>query len=158
MSKKIKILLTIIGIIVILVAGFLIAPFFINKEIQEELNLNKEFNSKIKTTDALQFTGYFEKVDYAVEGGFKLYEADNKKILRIENLDITNGPDLYLVLSNKKPSFGNNEYKIIEPLKANRGNFNVELKSGIDFSKYKYLLIHCKTFSHTFAAAKISQK
>ena len=103
---------------------------------------------------SLEFSGEFQKIDYNVEGSFKVYSQNGKKVLRIENL--ANGPDVYLVLSNKKPSFGNKNYRIVDKLKANKGSFNVELESDIDFSKYKYLLIHCKTFSHTFAGAEIA--
>ena len=79
-------------------------------------------------------------------------------MLRIEDLNIVNGPDLYLVLSNKKPSFWNMDYKIVGPLRANIGSFNLEVPKDIDFGDYKYLLIHCRMFSHTFASATIHKK
>ena len=147
-KKKYKIALGIGALVFIIVAGLLISPFFINKELNESFSKN---NSNI-----LKFSGVFEKIDYKVKGSFKVYQMNDKNILRIENLDITSGPDLYLVLSNKKPSFGNSDYQIIEKLKANIGSFNVELKDNIDFTKYKYLIIHCKTFSHSFAGAEIT--
>ena len=117
--------------------------------------LNENFSGNENT---LEFSGpQFQKIDYNVEGAALRFIAKMvKKSLRIENLDIANGPDVYLVLSNKKPSFGNKDYQIVDKLKANKGSFNVELKPDIDFSKYKYLLIHCKAFSHTFAGAEIA--
>ena len=147
MNKKIKILLAIAGVVVILVIALAVAPLFFGKTLNENFSGNE---------NTLEFSGEFQKIDYNVEGGFKVYNQNGKKVLRIENLDIANGPDVYLVLSNKKPSFGNKDYQIVDKLKANKGNFNVELKPDIDFSKYKYLLIHCKAFSHTFAGAEIA--
>ena len=147
MKKKTKILLAVAGVVVILVIALAVAPLFFGK------TLNENFSGDEK---ALEFSGEFQKIDYNVEGSFKVYSQNGKKVLRIENLDIANGPDVYLVLSNKKPSFGNKNYRIVDKLKANKGSFNVELESDIDFSKYKYLLIHCKTFSHTFAGAEIA--
>ena len=125
------------------------AHVFLSKCLTALLNCNENFSGNENTLE------FFQKIDYNVEGGFKVYNQNGKKVLR-KNLDIANGPDVYLVLSNKKPSFGNKDYQIVDKLKANKGNFNVELKPDIDFSKYKYLLIHCKAFSHTFAGAEIA--
>ncbi len=148
MKKKTKIwIASVVGVGLILVIVLAIAPLFFGK------TLNEGFSAG---DSSLKFSGKFEKIDYNVEGSFKVYNQNGKKILRIENLDIANGPDVYLVLSNKKPSFGNSEYEIVEKLKANKGSFNVELNENIDFSQYKYLLIHCKAFSHTFAGAEIA--
>ena len=144
MKKKIII------IALLIIISFFIAPIFINKKLDETLQIQ---NPKQK----LEYAGKFEKVDYKVEGNFKIYQTPQRKTLRIENLKIINGPDLFLVLSNKKTSFGNRKYQIISKLKANQGNFNVEIPQEIDPSKYQYLLIHCRAFSHTFAAAKLQK-
>ena len=136
---------------IFIVGAYLIAPFFYDKEANEAEVISQ--NKK-----KILYSGEFEKIDFDVEGGFEIYETDGKKILRVEKLKIQNGPDLHLVVSNKKSSFGNNAYKIVSKLKANKGSFNVELNDDIDFSQYKYLLIHCRLGAHIFAGAKIKIK
>ena len=97
----------------------------------------------------------FEKVDYNVSGSYKIIENNGSSLLRIENLDITNGPDLHFVLSNSKQSFGNGNFETIAELPANQGSYNIPIPDTIDPEDYQYLLIHCVQYSHTFASASL---
>jgi hypothetical protein len=130
---------------------FLVLPVFMNTEINEALPQ--------AASDELVFThkGDFEKVDYSVQGGFEIYKKDGKNILRINNLDILNGPDLHFVFSNEKSSFTKN-YEIIKELPANKGSYNVEIPENLNPDNFQYLLIHCVRFRHTFAGANIQKK
>ncbi len=97
----------------------------------------------------------FEKVDYNVSGGYKIIESGGEYLLRIENLDISNGPDLVFAFSNTNQAWGNDNYVSITDLPANRGSYNVTIPNSINPDDFKYLLIHCRQFAHTFASADV---
>jgi Electron transfer DM13 len=78
---------------------------------------------------------------------------DRSSILRLENLHVTNGPDLYVYLSPDKSA----EYFVnIGKLKANNGNQNYEIPAGTDLSTYDTVLIWCRPFSVLFGSAELS--
>lgn len=103
----------------------------------------------------LTHAGDLERIDYNVEGTFQIIENDGSSLLRIEDLDITNGPDLFWVFSNSNQSFGNNDFEVIAPLRANQGSYNVPIPAHINPDDYRYVLIHCKRYSHTFAGGAL---
>ena len=125
------------------------------KAANENDNNNQELNQE--NTFTLAYKGEFEEVNYKVKGGFEIYTKDGKNFLRINNLDIINGPDLRLTLSNKKSIKRGDDFKVIAPLKSNKGSFNVEIPKDINIDEYSHLQIHCYLFSKTFASAQISK-
>jgi hypothetical protein len=78
---------------------------------------------------------------------------DGSSILRLENLHVTNGPDLYVYLSPDKSA---SDYVNIGKLKANNGNQNYEIPLGTDLSRYDTVLIWCRPFSVLFGSAELS--
>jgi Electron transfer DM13 len=78
---------------------------------------------------------------------------DGSSILRLENLHVTNGPDLYVYLSPDKSA---SDFIDIGKLKANNGNQNYEIPAGTDISKYDTVLIWCRPFSVLFGSAELS--
>jgi Electron transfer DM13 len=77
---------------------------------------------------------------------------DGSSILRLENLHVTNGPDLYVYLSPDKSA---SDFIDIGKLKANNGNQNYEIPAGTDLSKYDTVLIWCRPFSVLFGSAEL---
>jgi hypothetical protein len=77
---------------------------------------------------------------------------DGSSILRLENLRVTNGPDLYVYLSPDKSA---SDFINIGKLKANNGNQNYEILKEIDLSKYNTVLIWCRPFSVLFGSAEL---
>lgn len=78
---------------------------------------------------------------------------DGSAVLRLEDFQVTNGPDLYVYLSTDR---GASDYVDLGRLKANAGNQNYELPSGIDLSKYDNVVIWCKAFSVYFGGAQLT--
>jgi Electron transfer DM13 len=78
---------------------------------------------------------------------------DGSSILRLENLHVTNGPDLYVYLSPDKSA---EDFVNVGKLKANNGNQNYEITSGTDLSKYDTVLIWCRPFSVLFGSAELT--
>ncbi|MDW0157080.1 MAG: DM13 domain-containing protein, partial [Nitrososphaeraceae archaeon] len=77
-----------------------------------------------------------------VEGAAKVIPVESgAQILRLENFKATNGPDLYVYLSNDKSA---SDFINVGRLKGNVGNQNYEIPIGSDLSKYNTVLIWCR--------------
>ena len=69
------------------------------------------------------------------EGKAKVIPLDDgSSILRLEDFESTNGPDLYVYLSTDEKA---SNYVDLGRLKANSGNQNYELPENVDLSKHK---------------------
>ena len=79
-----------------------------------------------------------------IEGG--------SNVLRLENLVVTNGPDLYVYLSTDKSA---SDFVNLGRLKANIGNQNYPIPAGTDMTKYDTVLIWCRAFSVLFGSAEL---
>ena len=78
---------------------------------------------------------------------------DGNNILRLENLRVTNGPDLYVYLATNKSA---SDFVSLGKLKANNGNQNYNIPSEIDLTKYDAVLIWCRPFSVLFGSAELA--
>jgi hypothetical protein len=78
---------------------------------------------------------------------------DGGDVLRLEDLVVTNGPDLYVYLSTDKSA---SDFMNLGRLKANIGNQNYPIPVGTDLSKYDTVLIWCKAFSVLFGSADLT--
>jgi Electron transfer DM13 len=76
-------------------------------------------------------------------------------VLRLEDLGVTNGPDLYVYLSTDKSA---SDFMNLGRLKANIGNQNYPIPVGTDLSKYDTVLIWCKAFSVLFGSADLKSQ
>ena len=81
-------------------------------------------------------------------------------ILRLENLRVTNGPDLRVMLSAhpdpmSRGDFDGAEYVELDKLKGNIGNQNYPIPE-MDLSKYRSVVIYCKPFRVLFSVAPLS--
>src|SRR5918999_832057 len=72
---------------------------------------------------------------------------------RLENLRVTNGPDLYVYLATDKSA---SDFVSLGKLKANNGNQNYNIPSEIDLTKYDTILIWCRPFSVLFGSAELA--
>jgi hypothetical protein len=86
--------------------------------------------------------------------------GDGSHILRLENLDIFNGPALYVYAvgaQDAKDSETVEEAGFLNlgPLKGNQGNQTYELPAQFDPEKHRSISIWCKRFSVNFATAPL---
>lgn len=104
-----------------------------------------------------------EFIDLAHEGTgtAQIVELDDGSyILRLEDLDVFNGPDLRVILSAAPLSEDDGVYDDVEfldlgDLKGNIGNQNYEIPAGTDLSRYETVAIWCRRFNVSFNAAEI---
>jgi len=78
---------------------------------------------------------------------------DGSNVLRLENFQSTNGPDLFVYLATDDNA---SEFINLGDLKANKGNQNYEIPDDVDLEKYNKVLIWCKSFAVLFGSAKLS--
>ena len=128
-----------------------------NEFSKQNATVNESMNETKMTNDTMILMGNFVEAGdgfHKAEGIVKVINlADGRTFLRLENLKITNGPDLYVYLSvGKDPS----DIVNLGRLKGNIGNQNYEIPAGTDLSKYDTVLIWCKAFSTLFGSAKLS--
>ncbi len=91
-------------------------------------------------------------------GGATIYRLeDGRLVLRLQDLDVTNGPDLFVVLSGAdnpdQQGTTSGEHLQLDGLKGNQGNQNYELPADVDLAKYKTAVIWCRAFNIVFGYA-----
>jgi Electron transfer DM13 len=97
----------------------------------------------------------FDTPAHPASGSVSIIETDSQVLLRYENLETINGPDLFVYLSTDLEA---TEYVNLGTLKATEGNVNYEIPAGTNIDKYRYALVWCKQFGVLFNYADLSQK
>ena len=85
---------------------------------------------------------------------------DGSEVLRLEDLDVTNGPALHVVLSTHPDPERSQQVKQegfvdLGDLKGNRGNQNYPIPAGVDTSIHKSVVIYCYPFAVVFSVATL---
>lgn len=88
-------------------------------------------------------------------------QPDGSRLIRFEDLDVSNGPDLVIILSKAELTPDRDAYHLADfvslgDLKGNQGNQNYEISADIDLAEYRTVAIWCRRFNYTFNAATIS--
>jgi hypothetical protein len=105
--------------------------------------------------------GEFHKADKAGSGTVTIYQlADGKRVLRLTDFAVDNGPDLYVRLiaaddAKDTASVAKTAHVELGKLKGNKGNQNYDVPENVDLSKYQVVSIWCNRFSVNFAAAPL---
>src|SRR3989344_1579262 len=175
MNKKAFIILGII--IVLIVAWYLLSPIWRNverndsspligdqfesmdqatrmefeKQTQEMQKMSMEKTTASPTGAQLLAKAPFVARAHDVSGEVLLIEDNGKKILRFENFETINGPDLRIYLS---ADLSNNDIVDLGPIEATKGSINYELPEGVDTDKYSKVLVWCRAFRVLFSYAE----
>ena len=88
---------------------------------------------------------------------------DGKRVLRFEDLQTSNGPDLkvWLAAAPVIPGtdgwfvFDDDEFEDLGPLKGNIGNQNYRIPDSVDLTQLSSVSIWCDRFSVSFGAAEL---
>ena len=124
---------------------------------QQQQQQQQQTQNTITTASTLR-TGSFVGVGDGIhnaEGEAKVipFQNENSNILRLENLRVTNGPDLYVYLATDTTA---SDFVNVGKLKANNGNQNYDIPAGTDLANYDTVLIWCRPFSVLFGSAELS--
>ena len=139
-----KVLIGIILIVSLSIAYYLISPAFKVVELNEELLVEDVINTLSQ--------GNFVPSAHEVAGKAVLVETNDKKILRFENFETINGPDLHIYLSSDLEAA---DYIDLGKIKATKGNVNYELSQDADLKKYNKVLVWCEPFKVLFSYAEL---
>jgi hypothetical protein len=121
--------------------------------LQQPRNTTSTANTRQDTLRTGSFVGVGDGIHNA-EGIAKVVPLeDGSNILRLENLHVTNGPDLYVYLATDKSA---SDFVSLGKLKANNGNQNYDIPSQTDLTKYENVLIWCRPFSVLFGSAELA--
>jgi hypothetical protein len=166
-------------VIILIVAWYLISPLFNVKEvndvspivddafdsmppeIREEFdeavnnsnNNQTEMEEEMPQSAFLVSEGEFKARAHEVSGKVLLIEVDGKHILRFEDFETVNGPNLHIYLAS---DLSENDFIDLGPIKATKGNVNYEIPEGTDLEKYNKVLVWCVPFKVLFSYADVS--
>jgi hypothetical protein len=107
-------------------------------------------------------SGPFRSLEHATTGSATLVRLpDGTHAVQFEALETSDGPDLYVYLSDKasdsgEAAFGSG-FTNLGKLKANRGNQVYDVPAGTDLTTVRSVVIWCKRFSAGFAVAPLEQ-
>ncbi|MGW5470829.1 DM13 domain-containing protein [Streptomyces chartreusis] len=104
--------------------------------------------------------------EHATSGSVKLlWLADGSHVLRLENLDTSNGPDLRVWLTDAPVKEGVGGWRVFDDgahislgrLKGNKGSQNYAVPGDVDLSRYSSVSIWCDRFDVSFGAAELAR-
>ena len=104
-------------------------------------------------------SGEFHAVAHPGTGEAVVYRLEDcSHVLRLENLDIFNGPALYVYAvaaedANDSETVVESDFLNLGPLEGNRGNKTYDLPDRFDPERYRSISIWCERFSVNFATA-----
>jgi len=106
--------------------------------------------------------GEIHNADKTGSGTATIYQlADGKRVLRLTDFAVDNGPDLHVRLiaaddAKDTASVAKTDHVELGKLKGNKGSQNYDVPEKVDLSKYKVVSIWCNRFSVNFAAAPLT--
>ncbi|MGM0865536.1 MAG: DM13 domain-containing protein [Bacillota bacterium] len=147
------------------VGWWLISPLLIDKVVNEA-PVSSSSGSIMKETDSSspdEMTNDTMKVNELVgtfQGADENHNAKGKvsiseKNIRLENFEVTNGPDLYVYLVEEGQE--TKEGISLGELKGNIGNQNYEIPGGHSASSGMEIVIWCKQFNVDFGRAELGK-
>jgi hypothetical protein len=179
-NKRLWILIALI--IILPVAYYLISPIFrvievqeqsplINSKIKDSMNAmdsatKAEFEKQVDlmknqitvTDDSMPAAelisqGAFKARAHEVEGKALLVRDKDKRILRFEDFETINGPNLHIYLSSE---LGDDDFLDLGKIKATKGNVNYEIPENVDLERYSKVLVWCVPFGVLFSYAELN--
>jgi Electron transfer DM13 len=106
--------------------------------------------------------GEFHKADKTGTGTATIYQlADGKRVLRLTNFAVDNGPDLHVRLiaandAKDTASVAKTDHVELGKLKGNKGDQNYDLPADLNLARFRVVSIWCNRFSVNFAAAPLT--
>ena len=109
-------------------------------------------------------TGDFISHEHATAGSVRIVAlADGSRVLRLEGLDTSNGPDLKVWLTDAPvlegragwSVFDDGRYVDLGKLKGNQGSQNYAIPASVDLDALTSISIWCDRFNVSFGAAEL---
>lgn len=157
-SIRKKLIILIILLVILPIAWYLISPAFIVVEVNEEFPVNENAVNieEMKLEDTKSEPKIINQAEFVasahdINGKALVIEENDKKILRFEDFETINGPDLFIYLSSDLDA---KDFINLGEIKATKGNVNYEIPSDVDLIKYNKVLVWCRAFRVLFSYAE----
>lgn len=162
LSKKIVSLVTVFSSIALISGAAIFQPWllFVDAEVRES-------SPTVERSPIVLAQGVLISHEHETSGTVKILElADGSRLLRLENLDTSNGPKLEVWLSDAPVVegldgwfvFDDRKYLSLGALKGNRGSQNYEIPADLNLSDFSSVSIWCVTFKVSFGAAELVEQ
>ena len=139
-------------------AWWTLSPLFLNTVVSEAVTASLSTGDETVTEATLEtlLTGSFVDADdfHQTSGTALVLDRGEDRILRLEDFDATNGPDLYVWLVQGE----NYSENILDlgKLKGNQGAQNYAIPATADLAQYNRVIIWCRAFGVLFGSATLS--
>jgi len=90
---------------------------------------------------------------HPARGYVRVFETPEEQIIRYEDYEGTNGPDLYIYLAKDLDA---EEFVNLGLARGNKGNINYGVPLDINIDEYTYVLTWCRALGVLFDYAKIN--
>lgn len=104
-------------------------------------------------------SGSFIAHDHPGEGTAQVLSDGERAVLRFEDFETDNGPDLNVYLSTAEadgdPGLFDDDFIDLGDLKGNIGDQNYELPNDLDVGRYRSVVVWCVRFGVAFTAAPL---
>ena len=163
--------LVIAALAALAVGWYLASPLFIDRAVDEDFPTSMADDSLPDRVmdDAMPAgpralaSGRFSDADavHKGEGAATLYRLDDgSAALRFEDFRVTNGPDLYVWVSDAGPGATSDDIKNsktieLAPLKGNVGSQNYILPADVNLDEVRSVVIWCRAFGVLFSQAPL---
>ena len=188
--KSLVIGIIVVAVVATPIVWWLASPLFLNTRVNEEFPLSASAlvpsdmsrqevekrmadAAKVETkmdekmpsaTTISKSTGSFRDGDsfHKGQGKAEIHRlSDGKSILRLEDFQVTNGPDLHVILTKHSDPRNREDvgqgYEEVAKLKGNIGNQNYEIRDGLNLDEYNAVVIYCKPFHVVFSVASLNR-
>ena len=133
------------------IAYWLISPLWRVKQVNDIAPITRT-NQQAQGENVSKFSGSFVAKAHDVSGTASVISTDTEKILRFENFETINGPDLRIYLATDDTA---KDYVDLGAIKGTKGNINYTIPPNTDPTKYRYVLVWCRAFSVLFGEAEL---
>jgi len=125
-----------------------------NNKVEEEKKENKKEVETEVSSIIIPYQGKFVAAEHEVKWNAKLILSWDKAVIRFEDFETINGPDLFVYLwADLKAK----DFIDLWRVKWTKWNINYEVDANIDFDKYKYVMVWCKPFRALFSYAELEK-
>lgn len=165
-----------VGLVAIVVAGLVFKPWLLFVDVRVDETLPTAAPTVAAPEPTATETpepavpvdlsaGTFVSHEHDTTGTVRIVEnPDGSRVLAIENLDTSNGPDVHVWLSASDVVEGRDGWFVAggEPfldlglIKGNLGNQLYEIPADADLSLYRSVALWCVQFSVSFGAAQLA--
>ncbi len=121
------------------------------EEVQETV-VEREDPMDMEKGPELIASGIFSPRAHEVEGIALVIDTGEETILRFEDFETINGPNLHIYLSS---DLGISDAIDLGEIRATKGNVNYELPDGVDLERYHNVLVWCEPFKVLFSYVEL---